>query len=290
MKIIVLIKLSNAALAFLKQFALIAERKNLKLILPYEVKSEGLDNFSCIQRYHNYDDPILQDAEYLISIGGDGTFLETINIIRHIDVPVLGINLGRLGFLANNKKEELENVLDLLKEKTYSIEERSLLEFSSDIDVFGKQVYALNDFTIHKRDSSSLSTISAFINNDFFNTYWGDGLIVSTPTGSTAYSMSCGGPIVFPETNCLIITPVAPHNLNVRPVIVPDNVTLSFEIRSREKDFMVALDSRYHIVDHSVKINVRKADFNIHTVSFEHQCFSKIIAEKLMWGIDKRNF
>jgi NAD+ kinase len=212
-----------------------------------------------------------------------------LSLIRDTGIPVLGVNAGRLGFLSNNPVDSFSEIIRALKAEEYVIEERTVLMLNSSEDIFGKECYALNDFTIHKRDTTSLTAIATNLNGEFFNIYWCDGIIVSTPTGSTAYSLSCGGPIVFPESKNFIITPVAPHNMNVRPIIVPDSFTISFELKGREKKVMVSLDSRYRIIDHSVTLSISKAPFVIKNLRFSQQSFSSILREKLMWGIDKRN-
>ncbi len=227
--------------------------------------------------------------DFLISIGGDGTLLNTILFLKNSQIPVLGLNLGRLGFLSNNPINKIQEIVSKLINKQYQLEERSIIELVTDNNAFRDENIALNDFTIHKRDNSSLTTISTFLDGELLNTYWGDGIIVSTPTGSTAYSLSCGGPIVFPESNNFIITAVAPHNLNVRPVVVPDNLKISFKIRGKEKKYLVSLDSRYEIVGDDVNITIKKAGFYLKTIRFNDQNFSSILREKLMWGRDKRN-
>lgn len=242
-----------------------------------------------IEYFDSYEKLVQLKVDYLISIGGDGTFLNALSLIKDSGIPILGVNAGRLGFLSNNSADSFSKVIKLLKTGKYIIEERTVLKLKSSEDIFGADCYALNDFTIHKRDTTSLTTISTSFNGEFFNIYWCDGIIVSTPTGSTAYSLSCGGPIVFPESKNFIITPVAPHNLNVRPIIVPDSYSISFELKGREKKIMVSLDSRYRIIDHSVSLSVSKASFNIKNLRFSPQSFSNVLREKLMWGIDKRN-
>lgn len=246
------------------------------------------DNY-CKGIFSNYIDLLQYKPDFFISIGGDGTLLDALSFVKDQGIPVLGFNAGHLGFLSNNPVDNISNVFADLVSSNYEIDERSLIELQSDKQVFGETNFALNDFTIHKRDNSSLTAISTYLNGEFFNTYWGDGIIVSTPTGSTAYSMSCGGPIVFPESNNFIITPVAPHNLNVRPVIVPDSTVISFKIKVREKKFILALDSQYKVVDQSCEIIITKAGFKLKTVRFKNQYFSNIIREKLMWGADSRN-
>jgi NAD+ kinase len=260
----------------------------LSSTFEHKILKNKLDLYK-LEYFDSYETLTKSKADYLISIGGDGTFLNALSYIRDSSIPVLGVNAGRLGFLSNNPVDSISDVIKLLKAKEYIIEDRTVLKLTSSEDIFGKDCFALNDFTIHKRDSTSLTAIATNLNDEFFNIYWCDGIIVSTPTGSTAYSLSCGGPIVFPESKNFIITPVAPHNMNVRPIIVPDSYTISFELKGREKKIMVSLDSRYRIIDHSVTLSVSKAPFTIKNLRFTQQSFSSVLREKLMWGIDKRN-
>lgn len=188
--------------------------------------------------FHSYDD--LDDSlECMISLGGDGTLLDTVTMVRDQPIPLLGINFGRLGFLASIGREELETVVASLKNHTYVEDERTLIHLDSNMPLFGDTPYALNEFAIHKLDTSSMIKIHAYLNGEFLNSYWADGLIVATPTGSTGYSLSCNGPVVFPDSGSFVITPVAPHNLNVRPIVVPDNNIISFEIEGRADSFLV---------------------------------------------------
>jgi NAD+ kinase len=239
--------------------------------------------------FSNKHDLLSGKVDFVFSIGGDGTFLEATLIVKDSGIPMLGINTGRLGFLANNPKYDFEYLFKKLIEKDYRIEKRTLLELKSDKDIFGENSVALNDFTILKRDNSSLTEIATYIDGDYFNTYWGDGLIVSTPTGSSAYSLSCGGPIVYPGSDVFIVTPVAPHNLSLRPVILPDNVELSFKVKARERNYLVTLDSRYKVIDQSYQIKIQKAKYFICNVRFNNQSFSEVLREKLSWGKDNRN-
>ncbi|HPD65766.1 MAG TPA: NAD kinase [Bacteroidia bacterium] len=239
--------------------------------------------------FNSSEELISLNPDFVFSLGGDGTLLDSILLIRDSKIPVLGINTGRLGFLANNQMNQLDQIIASLRQKQYNIEERTLVELQSHPDLFNKENYALNEFTIHKGDSSSLVKITVVVNQELFNTYWCDGLILSTPTGSTAYSMSCGGPIVFPQSNTFILTPVAPHNLNVRPVILPDDAEFSFTISGRNRKYLISLDSRYRTIDDSVQLSARKAPFKIFTIRFNNQNFSKVIREKLNWGLDQRN-
>jgi NAD+ kinase len=182
--------------------------------------------------------------DLVISMGGDGTFLKTVSYIRNSGVPIMGINTGRLGFLANISKDAMYETLSQVKNKEYEFQLRSLLRVHTEEDLFGADNFALNELTLHKKDTSSMITVHASLDNKYLNTYWADGLINATPTGSTAYSLSCGGPIILPNAQNFVITPIAPHNLNVRPIIVPDNVELSFEIEARSTKFLLSCDSR----------------------------------------------
>src|ERR1700750_2601854 len=186
--------------------------------------------------------------EFLISLGGDGTLLDTVTMVRNKNIPVLGINFGRLGFLASIGKENAVTAIRALVKRGFVIDKRSLIHLDANEELFGDVPYALNEFAIHKKDTSPMIKIHTYLNGEFLNTYWSDGLIVSTPTGSTGYSLSCGGPIVFPESASFVITPVAPHNLNVRPIVVPDDNIISFEIEGRSENIICALDSRRELV------------------------------------------
>lgn len=227
--------------------------------------------------------------EFIISLGGDGTLLDTVSLVRDKNIPVLGINFGRLGFLASIGKEDLKTAVSALVNRTFVIDKRSLVHLDSNKPLFGKVPYALNEFAIHKTDTSPMIKIHTYLNGEFLNTYWSDGLIVSTPTGSTGYSLSCNGPVVFPDSSSFVITPVAPHNLNVRPIVVPDNNIISFEIEGRADQFICALDSRKEIVDMNVQLAVRRESFNISLVRLNENNFLQTLRNKLSWGLDTRN-
>ncbi len=227
--------------------------------------------------------------DIIFSIGGDGTFLECVSFIRNSNIPIVGINSGRMGFLANISKEEMPAALNLIKKEQFSIKERSLIEVTSEKPVFEDFNYALNEITVQKRDSGSMITIHVYANDNYLNSYWADGLIISTPTGSTAYSLSVGGPIVVPGAGAFIITPIAPHNLTVRPIVVPDSYELTLKIEGRSENFMASLDYKSEILDTSTILKLRRADFKIQTVKFENKTFFDTLRHKLMWGLDKRN-
>lgn len=230
------------------------------------------------------------DAEVLISLGGDGTLLDTLALVRNSGVPVIGINFGRLGFLASINKNEIKNAIRALVNHEYSLDKRTLLNVESKHNLFGDENFALNDITIHRRDNTAMMIIHAYMNDEFINSYWADGLIIATPTGSTAYSLSCGGPIIFPSAQNFVITPIAPHNLNVRPVIIPDDVSLRFEVEARSTKFLVSCDSRTATVDRSVKITIKKAAFHVNLVRLNNESYLTTLRNKLLWGIDTRNY
>ena len=230
-----------------------------------------------------------EELDCLISLGGDGTLLDTVTLVRNKKIPVLGINFGRLGFLAGISRDELSSAVDALVNRTFIIDKRTLIHLDSDKNLFGDAPFGLNEFAIHKRDTSPMIKVHAYLNGEFLNTYWADGLIVSTPTGSTGYNMSCNGPILFPESSSFVITPVAPHNLNVRSIIVPDTSIISFEIESRADMFICALDARREIVDKSIQLAVKKEAFGVNLVRLNENSFLSTLRTKLAWGLDKRN-
>jgi NAD+ kinase len=230
-----------------------------------------------------------ESIDFLISLGGDGTLLDTIAFIRDKDIPVIGINFGRLGFLASIGKEHLLTAVLALVNRTYVTDKRSLIHLDASKPLFGEVPYGLNEFAIHKTDTSPMIKIHTYLNGEFLNTYWADGLIVSTPTGSTGYSLSCGGPIVFPESGSFVINPVAPHNLNARPIVVPDDNIISFEVEGRAENFLCALDSRKEIVDKNVQLAVRREKFDISLVRLNENNFLQTLRNKLSWGLDRRN-
>lgn len=229
------------------------------------------------------------DVECIISLGGDGTMLDTVTLVKDSGVPILGINYGRLGFLANIGKEELNTALEALINRKYVLDKRTLIHLDANIPLFGDTPYALNEFSLHKKDSSPMIKIHTYLNGEFLNTYWADGLIVATPTGSTGYSLSCNGPVVFPDSASFVITPVAPHNLNIRPIVVPDNNIVSFEIEGRTDGFLATLDSRREIVTKEIQLAVKKESFGVNLIRLNENNFLQTLRNKLSWGLDKRN-
>jgi len=232
---------------------------------------------------------ITPEIEFIISLGGDGTLLDTITLIRDKPISILGINFGRLGFLASIGQHEIREAIQAIAKRTFVTDKRTMIHLDADLPLFGNVPYALNEFAIHKRDTATMIKIHTYLNGEFLNTYWADGLIVATPTGSTGYSLSCGGPIVFPESGSFVITPVAPHNLNARPIVVPDDNVISFEVESRYDEIICALDSRREIVGKNVSLAIRKESFDISLLRLSENNFLQTLHNKLTWGLDKRN-
>jgi NAD+ kinase len=228
-------------------------------------------------------------TDMLFSLGGDGTMLDAVCFVGNTNIPLIGVNLGRLGFLAAIPEDEVEGAILSLAKGSYTLEKRTLLHLDSSIPLFNGSPFALNEFTIHRQDTSSMIKIHTYLNGEFLNTYWADGLIVATPTGSTGYSLSCGGPVVFPQASSFVITPVAPHNLNTRPIVVPDTNVISFEIEGRTEQFLCTLDARTEIIKNNVQLAVKRENFLVSLVRPDEHNFLKTIRQKLYWGIDKRN-
>lgn len=224
-----------------------------------------------------------------LSIGGDGTFIQNVKFVRGSEVPVLGINSGRLGFLANISKEHIESAMELVQKKEFVHQKRSLIRVETDRNIFGDDNIAFNEVTLQKKDSASMITVHASLEGKYLNSYWADGLIVSTPSGSTAYNLSCGGPIVTPGCQVHILTPIAPHNLNVRPMVVPDHMPIKLEIEGRNRTYLMSLDGRSLTIKQNEEVIVRKADYMINVIKFEENNFLDTIRNKMFWGTDKRN-
>jgi len=234
-------------------------------------------------------DPLDKDVEMVFSIGGDGTFLEAVTYVRNTGIPIVGINSGRLGFLADISQDDMQVALKDILAGRYKTRQLDLLELKTDSKHFKDNNFALNELAVSKRDSSSMITIHTYVNDEFLNSYWADGLIIATTTGSTAYSMSVGGPIMHPDSQNFIITPIAPHNLNVRPIVVPNNVEITLKIDGRDSNFLTSLDSRSAVFENSVHLRIKKADFSVQVIELNKHSFFTTLRNKLMWGVDKRN-
>jgi NAD+ kinase len=241
---------------------------------------KALDDFNAIRG----------QADFLLSFGGDGTILETIAYVRNSGIPILGINTGRLGFLAGVTVEEaVELAVEKLKNKKFSLDKRSLIKVETKTNLFRDVNFALNEFTVQRKESSAMMTIHTTINGEFLASYWADGLIIATPTGSTAYSLSCGGPLMVPDARSFVITPLSPHNLNVRPLIVPEDSVITLRVEGRSPQYLATLDARSEAFTEEVELTIRKEDFKISLIRFSDQHFFHTIREKLIWGHDARN-
>lgn len=234
-------------------------------------------------------DELKGQVEVIISLGGDGTLLDTITLVRDKEISIMGVNFGRLGFLASIGQDEMEEAVKAIAQRNYVLDHRTMIHVDANTPLFGNVPYGLNEFAIHKRDVDAMIKIHAYLNGEFLNSYWADGLLVATPTGSTGYSLSCNGPVVFPESGSFVITPVSPHNLNVRPIVVPDDNVISFEIESRSDDIICSLDSRRELVSKNIQLAVRKETFGVSLVRLTENNFLKTLRNKLSWGLDKRN-
>ncbi|MDR0228375.1 MAG: NAD kinase [Flavobacteriaceae bacterium] len=266
------------------QPTIIFEEKFHNLLQDINLLTESYETFGS-------DNELPEDVDFFIGIGGDGTMLRAANFIKNKNIPIVGINAGRLGFLANVQQDAIEEHLPHLFEKNYKLSKRALLTMeclpaeNSDFDIH----FALNEITVSRKNTTSMISVETYLGEEYLATYWADGLIISTPSGSTGYSLSCGGPIIEPETGCFVITPLAPHNLNVRPLVIRDNLQIRLKVRSREKQFLVSLDSTTKTIDNETEILISKAPFTIDLVEFPSQSFIKTLRNKLLWGEDKRN-
>ncbi|MFT6850847.1 MAG: NAD+ kinase [Sphingobacteriales bacterium] len=282
---------NSSSLNYVKEFFDIMSQMDAELIV-FKDYLEFLQKKKTISK--SYDtfqshDELEGQVNYLLSIGGDGTLLDTVTLVRSSGIPVLGINMGRLGFLAGINKQEMKVALESLMAGHYTLDQRRLIRLESESSIFGGVNYALNECTIHKKHSSAMIRIHAYLNGEFLNSYWADGLIIATPTGSTGYSLSCGGPIIFPQSGNFVITPISPHNLNVRPVIISDNSVITFEVEGRSSQFNVTLDSRTESIKMGTQLAVRKTQFELNLVRLSNENFLTTLRNKLMWGLDTRN-
>jgi NAD+ kinase len=270
--------------------ALHAENIEAYVYTPYLQQIKNIITFKReVGEFIGYPDFEDKSFDFFITLGGDGTILAATAHIRDLGIPILGINLGRLGFLASIEKKRIREAISLVKRGMFLVDVRSMLYLESNLPLFGDVRFALNDCTLLKRDTSSMITIHAFINGAYLNSYWADGLIIATPTGSTGYSLSCGGPIIFPNSGNFVITPVAPHNLSVRPIVISDDSVISFEVEGRAENFLCTLDSRFEPVTAAHQLAVRKNDFSMKLVRLQNTGFMETIRTKLTWGTDSRN-
>lgn len=267
------------------------EQLGWSIVLERELK-ETLQSKTGIN--YNYDTfstylDFYSGIDLTISLGGDGTFIKSVSYIRNSGVPIMGINTGRMGFLSNISKDQIEDTLTKVKNKEFEFQKRSLLRVYTEEDLFGEDNFALNELTVHKKDTASMITVHASLDNKYLNSYWADGLIISTPTGSTAYNLSCGGPIITPGCQVHILTPIAPHNLNVRPMVVPDHFPIELSVEGRDRKSLLSLDGNSKSIKQGEKVIVKKAEFMINVIRFENNNFLDTIRNKMLWGIDIRN-
>lgn len=245
--------------------------------------------FSAQEVFENEEDLYFKKPDFLICLGGDGTILEASTLTAGTGIPVMGINLGRLGFLSNVSRNDIELAIRMLGEGKFTVSERSMLSLRNSSSQLGTDFLALNEVTVSRKDSASMITIHTWIDDQFLASYWADGLIISTPTGSTGYNLSCGGPIVSPASGVMIITPIAPHNLNVRPVVISDSSQIRLQIEAREKYFLVATDSKTQNIECGKDLLIQRAKVTFSLVQLDGYPYYKILREKLYWGADKRN-
>jgi NAD+ kinase len=228
--------------------------------------------------------------DLFLTLGGDGTLLDMVNVIRDTGIPVIGINFGRLGNLASINKSDIAAAIFAVVNNQFTLDSRELISIDSEQHIFGDDNFALNDITIHKRDDAAMITTEVFLDDEFLNAYWGDGIIISTATGSTAYSLSCGGPIIFPKSNSIVITPIAPHNLNVRPIVLPDSCTLHINVECRSNNFLISCDSRTSVIDKTMRFSIHKAGFQLNLIRLNNENYLSTLRNKLLWGLDARNY
>lgn len=278
-------------ISFVQSFFNILQSRDIEFIvhMDYYNKIRNEINFEKDLGFFKDHSDIAGKIDYLFSLGGDGTILDTLTLVRDSNIPIIGINLGRLGFLASIGKEDIEKAITDIEKGSFVLDTRSLIRLESNKPLFGDVNYALNEFTIHKKDSSGMVIIHTYINGDYLCTYWADGIIVSTPTGSTGYSLSCGGPIIFPKSENFVITPISPHNLNVRPIIVSNDHVISFEIKGRAENFLCTLDARTETINSSIQLAVKKEDFSIDLIRLNDENFLNTLRNKMNWGLDERN-
>lgn len=278
---------------FFEDYINLLQEKKVEMIFENKFYNRLKKNLSIPLNFKTFDSNIDLDNsfDFFFSFGGDGTMLRSIAYVRDLGIPILGINTGRLGFLALVKKEEFHNALEMLFNNDYTTRERSLLQVRTNpkTNDLSKLDFALNEVTVGKKNTTSMVKITTYINNNYLTSYWADGLIISTPTGSTGYSLSCGGPIITPSSQTIALTPIAPHNLNVRSLIIPDDIKITLSVTGREKTFLMSLDAKSYTLKYETEILIEKAVFKIKTVQLNHQSFLKTLRNKLMWGEDPRN-
>ena len=267
------------------------ESEHIKIIVEEEFYVFLQNNIRLTNKKSTFNsyESLKENADFLLSIGGDGTLLKAVTFVRESNIPIMGINTGRLGFISSISAGQIDDAINDILKGNFKINERALLELTTENNLFKEKNFALNEVAISKKDTSSMIRIDAFVDDEFLNTYWADGLVISTPTGSTGYSLSCGGPIIMPGTNNIIVTPNAPHNLNVRPIVLNDTSVLKLKVDDRDQLALVSLDSRSRAFDSDTELLIKKADFKIKLIQPQDNSFTSTIRNKLMWGLDKRS-
>ncbi len=282
---------SNDSTVYLQQLIDKLKDVNCNLII-FEPFFEKIKNkvsiHSAIETFATHEE-LKESTDILFSVGGDGTLLDTIDYVRDSEIPVLGVNLGRLGFLSSISRDEILAAIDKVVAGNYYLDQRTLLMLTSPDNLFGELNYALNELSVTKTNTNSLAVISVYVDGVFLNTYWADGLIVATPTGSTAYSLSCYGPILSPGSENFVITPIASHNLTVRPIVIPDSSTIRLKVGGRNTHYQIGLDSKYETIANTVELIINRAGFKINLIQLANKDFYSNIREKLLWGKDQRN-
>ena len=283
----------NSTEPIIRDIFVFFNKNNVDLVIEANFLELLYDKKIVQKEYKTFSSPNELDSSFdvLVSIGGDGTILRAATLVRDSGVPILGINAGRLGFLATVQKEDIDSFLQIVIDKKYATSPRTLLSLSCDPPNEALQDinFAMNEVTVSRKDTTSMITIDTFLNDEYLNSYWADGLIISTPTGSTGYSLSCGGPILTPDVKSLVITPIAPHNLNARPLVIPDETVIRLKVSGREDNYLVSLDSRITSVANESILTITKTPFQINMVEIPDETFLKTLRSKLLWGQDKRN-
>ena len=283
----------NSTEPIIRDIFVFFNQKNVEMVIEADFLTMLYEKELVKKEYKTFqsNDELDNTFDMMISIGGDGTILRAATLVRNSGVPILGINAGRLGFLAMVQKEDIAVFLQLVLDKKYTISERSLLSLSTfpTIETTEDIDFAMNEISVSRKDTASMITIETYLNNEFLNSYWADGLIIATPTGSTGYSMSCGGPILTPDVESFVITPIAPHNLNARPLVIPDKTEIRLKVTGREENYLLSLDSRSTTVKNDTVLTIKKTNFNIKMVEISEETFLKTLRKKLLWGEDKRN-
>ncbi len=278
---------------YIQQLLDILDKKNIEVIIEKNFLKLIHENDTIDKDYGHFSTFKELDSSYdlFVSIGGDGTILKTVTYIRDLDIPIVGINTGRLGFLATIPKTAIKTSIEKILTGKYTISKRSLIQITTDNnqETFGELNFALNEIAVSRKNTTSMISVSTLLDGEALTNYWADGLIISTPTGSTGYSLSCGGPVIAPHTSSFILTPIAPHNLNARPLVIPDNTTIELRVSGREQQHLVSLDSRIATLSNDTVITLKKAPFEISLIRLEGDSFLQTLRTKLLWGEDKRN-